>query len=55
MLSGCSTEWSWPIRSVDLLRIEMSGLTVHPWLLLIGFAAIVGTLWVRSKIRGGKR
>ena len=51
LFSGCAANIDWPIRGVSLLRIEMNGLTVHPWLLLALFVSVVGILWIRAKIR----
>ena len=51
LLTGCSTEWQWPMRYPDHLRLTMTGVTVS-WPVILGaFAITVLVLWVKAKIR----
>ena len=54
-LAGCSTEWQWPIEGVTMMKIRMSGITVHPWLLVVILVFVVLVMKVRSLIRAASK
>ena len=50
-MTGCTSEWSWPVRMPDHLRLTMTGVTLSWPVILAAFAVTVLVLWVKTKIR----
>lgn len=54
LLSGCTTDWEFPITYPKHLDFSMTGVTVSWPVVLAVFAVVVLVLWVRAKINKDK-